>query len=412
MTLFKKPEKAEVYSIDGKPPNRFFLPDFGDSSWKEANDYMLKTYGHIINDPKAIPDETGYRPAEISEWLEGCGDTEEGLYIPGESKEEKQVRLEKMQALKDGRLVREADEYGWTTLVARDKALVKREEKLVRRMEHVDNLSTEKSIGHIIKNLLTQDGVVRGTYNPLSVKILEVIAHKLMNEHFKSRQTVANRTVDRNGYSYTVEEITAIEREFEYQVKLVLDDKEIKKTLGLDRLKNKDIYQAVIDLVNIHVEGDLVCYYNPDTKRYGAIEFDGAEKFFMGVVIEKTGRKSNKTGFQEHRYGLTFKTRLSKVILANILNGNIWLKPKNSYRKLRAGHHNIINYAIPTGKGTMRISLDELGTLTGVNSSKPHRKQLFVEKYLDDLVDQGHYLNWSKQGRGSRTQYMLHRGEQ
>ncbi len=412
MTLFKEPEETQVYDCSGRPPYKFYIPGSGDSSLeKEAKD-MLEKFGHIINSPEPIPDEVGEflgKPPEIPEWVtEGDDD----LYIPGETNKEKQIRLEKMQALKDGSLVREIDEYGFTKLVPKDKALVLREKKMIKRMEHIDNISTEKSIGHIIKSLLTNEGTVRGTYNPLSVMILEVIAHKLMNEHFKSRETVANRAVNRDGFSYTIEEIDAIEREFEFQVKLILDDREIKNVLGLERLKNKDIYQAVKDLVNIHVEGDLTCYYNPDTKKYGAIEFDGAEKFFMGVVIDKTGRKSNKTGFQEHRYGFTFRTRLSKIILINILNGNIWLKPKSSYRELRAGHHNIINYALPTGRGTMRLSLEELGTLTGVSHSRTNRKQALVEKYLDELIEQGFYLDWSKKGRGQNALYFLYRGEQ
>jgi len=364
-------------------------------AYKELKNYMLEVYGDIINSNGEIPQEVidflGKPPKfnDLPKWLTEDVNNEVP-YVPELSKEQREELYKKLMKQKNQR----------------------NERAMVSKMD--SGVSSEKGLGYIIKQLVVEQDnqMIQGKYNPISFMIMDCIAHKLCTEDEKCKELIAQRAVSKEDL-YTVNEIKAIREELEYEVKVVLTDKEIKETLGLsDRLSNKQIFEAVMDLVEISVTpGEHKYDYDSETRTYYPVHLGGAERFILGVISTTTGRISRRTGYEEHIYVFTFRTELSLTFLKNILNGNIWLKPKELYR-MKPGHQNIVNYALPNenAKGFTILSLEELCRLTGIKVQRTNKQQQLVEKYLDDLVKLGIYSRWRKRGRGKKTQYLIFKG--
>lgn len=385
-----KDEKNSNKRIEptARPKPRFYNPEKdGKEARKEYEEFMLKVYGNIINSSKnktlqEIIESLGEIPEQedLPEWLQTDPDKESELHIPGQTEKQKADREELIKRIKEKRLIHKFD---WGVIA-------------------------EKGFSYMVKELLLEENCkVIGKYDHKVQMILDCISHTLVAEHILSKKVIARHVVRKDNY-YTVEKLEAIKEEMEYEVKVILKDSEIKQILGLeDQLSNREIFEAFNNLLDIQIEGKFNCYYDPTNTKYREAGLGDNEKLFSDLVYDRTCKKARRTGYEEHRYCFIFRTRLSKIFLANILNGNIYIKPKKFYR-LRSGHQNILNHILPV-QGYTRLSLTDLSKLVGLKVERTNRQQQLVEKYLNDLVNHGYLRKWKKYGTGKKTYYVLYK---
>lgn len=289
------------------------------------------------------------------------------------------------------------------TLALINKGKVK---KLITAMDI--GIVSEKGFSNLVKQLtLGNECSIKGNYNYKTHMILDFLIHKIAIECKKlTADLIINK--DEDG-PYTIKDIqNACEESWE-PIKVFATDKEIKETLGLKNImSNREIAEAVVDCSELTFTGDICCYYNPVTKLLTSYDLKGADARLFGLIRKKTRHVSSRTGYQENAYSFRFVTIFSYILLANIMNGNLQIKPKEFYQ-LRAGLQNFLNYVLmwaSTWKKPTIIDLDMLCKLFGIESKNVTDKQRYCEKNLDEVKK---YIYWAPvpKSRGKNKRYRV-----
>jgi hypothetical protein len=284
----------------------------------------------------------------------------------------------------------------------RDVVAIKKAKRASLAKKFETGIVTEKGFNNLVKQLILGESCdIKGNYSYKTHIILNFITDKLGSD----KEFMAHLVIDRDPESlyYTVADIQRCRKELG-AIEVWVTDSEIKEKMGLTRMSNKEINKAVEDCADLEFEGKLYCYHDPITKKYKSYDVGGAEKHFFGFVREKSGKVARRTGYEENAYCFTFNTLLSNILLANMMNGNLQLQPKDFYQ-LRGGIQNMLNHVLMWGSPTF-INLKTLCALLGIKSKHVKWQQKYCEDNLNVAKKAG-FIDWSKFGKGSKVRYKI-----
>lgn len=354
-------DKSDSKSKTSNPPIINDYPEHENKEHiKQMKNYMMEKFGHIINSPDEMPAEVPTFD-DLPDWV---------------TKEESETK--------------------------KDVALIKRDKKTSLAKKFDLGIISEKGFSNLVKQLILGESCeIKGNYSYKAHMILDFITHKLC---YKNKEFMVHKVVDRDNENLITVDDIENHRTLWGSVRIRATDSEIKKTLGLTRMSNKDIFQAVADCADLEFEGSLYCYYDAETRELKSYDLGGSQKHFFGFVREKTERVASRTGYVENAYYFIFDTILSSILLTNIMNGNIQIKSKEFYQ-LRAGLQNLGNYIL-MWKAPTYINLNTLCALLGIKSKNTTQQQRYCEDNLNELKELG-YITWVKFGKGSKARYKI-----
>ena len=338
--------------------------------------YMHDTFGHIINSKKEVP-------KDVEDFLGADFCTQEEEELPNFSQEQELTR--DFEIKKD--------------------SLMKIDKKISLAKKFDIGIIAEKGYSNLVKQLILGESCdIKGNYSHKTHMILDFITDKLCS----NKEFTAHLVIDRGDVKpYTVEDIRRCHKE-SGAIEIWATDGEIRNTLGLKRMSNREINKAVEDCADLEFEGKLYCYYNTETRELKSYDVGGAEKHFFGFVREKSGKVATRTGYEENSYCFRFNTILSNILLTNIMNGNIQIKPKEFYQ-LRGGLQNLGNYIFMWKNATF-INLKTLCALLGIKSKNTTDQQKLCEDNLNEFKELG-YITWVKFGKGIKARYKIWKKE-
>lgn len=191
-----------------------------------------------------------------------------------------------------------------------------------------------------------------------------------------------------------------------YNIIIELDSKEIRKTLGLSHLTDKEISERADNLNRVLIRAeDVKIWYESGEKYRHTVTWKG--NIIKDVITEKTDRIAPRTKNIQHRFFFRLEDATVMLFANDSLFRRISLFPKKFYH-LPYGCQRLFRYLSIWNE--IYLSLEQIADILGWKSipHTPTRKKQ-VEKHLERLKKEGYIVDWRRREntRGLRTVWFI-----